>query len=285
MSFDRIDSHQHFIAIERGVHDWITDEMSVLRRNFEAEHLRPKLAASQVAGTILVQASETWAENAYMLAEAAQAQYVRGVVGWIDLEAPDAGERLEELARNPLVRGIRPILQQMADDEWILRDSVLAALGQLPRLGLCFDALIQPRHLPTIERLARRLPDMPIVIDHAANPAIEGGEAPTAMWRSGIASCAAHEQVFCKFSGLATHDVSNWRTSGAIVDVLETLLTSFGAGRLMWGSDWPVLTLAGDYEGWTTRCDDLVTGLGESERAAFFGATAARFYHLEQGDD
>lgn len=278
MATERIDSHQHFIAIDRGVHDWITDEMSKLRRNNEARHLGPQMAASGVSGSILVQASTTRAENDYMLREAEEAGFVRGVVGWIDLEAPDAVEQIEELAGNPLMCGIRPILQEMPDDEWVLREPVVIALSHLPRLGLCFDALIQPRHLPVIERLARRLPEMPMVIDHAANPEIAGGVLPDKAWRRGIASCAAHNQVFCKFSGLATHDVAGWQTSNAVVDVLSTLMTEFGPGKLMWGSDWPVLNLAADYGDWVTLCDSLVSNFSDAERAAFFGGTALQFY-------
>ncbi|WDR04653.1 amidohydrolase family protein [Devosia rhodophyticola] len=280
MAPPRIDSHQHFIDISRGVHDWIRDDMAVLRRDLGPDQLRPLLAASGVDGTVLVQASQTWDENACMINEAKRAGFVRGIVGWLDLEAPDAVERLEELAREPLIKGVRPILQGMSDDNWVHRDKVVAALSHLPRLNLCLDALIQPRHLGVIERLARQLPDLPIVIDHGANPEIAGRSEPDPAWRRGLAACAGHQQVMCKLSGLATHDVEGWRQSGSLDASVNDLLDIFGTDRLMWGSDWPVLNLAADYAGWVERSTGLAQSLSTDERAALFGGTATSFYKL-----
>lgn len=274
-----IDAHHHFWRIDRGVNDWITDEISGVRRDYLPEHLAPYLAHLGIDGTVLVQASETWSENAFMIAEAEASGFVKAVVGWVDLAAPEAIEQIEELARHPIVKGIRPVLQGIAEDEWILRPAVVKALSRLAPLGLRFDALIQPRHLPVIDRLAKALPDLPIVVDHAAKPVIRGGAAPSANWRDGMESLARHPQVYCKISGLVTEAGLGWR-KGTLRPVSEHLIGSFGPSRVMWGSDWPVLELDGSYPQWFSCTGDLIAGRSADERADIMGGTAQRSYGI-----
>jgi len=275
-----IDSHHHFWRIDRGVNGWITDDISAIRRDYLPAHLAPYLAHLGIDATVLVQASETWEENAFMVAEAEASGFVGAVVAWADLTDPAAGERLQELARHGVVKGIRPVLQGIDDSEWVLRPDVMGALAVLAPLGLAFDALVQPRHLPAIDALARALPDLPIVIDHAAKPPIRAGAPPPLSWAADMARLARHPQVCCKLSGLATEHGPGWRTE-TLAPVADRLLETFGPARLMWGSDWPVLELDGSYPQWLACARDLTARCGAGERADIMGGTAQRFYGIE----
>lgn len=270
-----VDAHHHFWRIGTGRFGWIDDSLPELRRDYLPEHLRHYLRAAGIDRTILVQASETLDDNAFLLEMAAE-EFVGGVVAWVDLTAPDAAARIEALAAHPVVRGIRPVLQGIADTEWVLRADVLSALATLPALGLRFDALVQPRHLGTILALTERLPDLRVVIDHGAKPVIAGGTTPADDWLDGMAALAERPQVFCKLSGLATEQGHGW-TMGGLRPVCDHLLATFGPERLMWGSDWPVLERHGSYPQWLTAARALVP---EAHHAQVFGATATAFYGL-----
>lgn len=273
-----IDAHQHFWDIARGDYGWMDNSVAPIRRTILPEALAPLAAAAGVGGTVLVQAAPTLAETRFLLDSAARTPLVRGVVGWIDL-AGDVPAQLAAIA-HPALRGIRPMLQDIAETEWVLRPEVLAGLAHVAEAGLRLDALITPRHLPAILRLAETLPQLPIVIDHCAKPRFDGTE-PGTDWRRGMTALAAHRQVFCKLSGLATEFGPGW-SAETLRPVFDHVLDAFGAGRLMWGSDWPVLELAGDYAGWLATAQALAADLSENARASLFSRTAARFYDLEE---
>lgn len=274
-----IDAHQHFWRIARGDYGWMDDSTAAIRRDFLPRDLLTLAQAGGVGGSVLVQAAPTLAETLFLLELADRTPLVRGVVGWIDLTG-DVDAQLARIA-HPALRGIRPMLQDIPDSGWVLDDRVVAGLRRVADAGLRMDALITPRHLPAITALADRLPDLPLVIDHCAKPVFSDLDAG---WRAGMTALAARPQVFCKLSGLATEFGPGWSADG-LRPVFEHVLAAFGPGRLMWGSDWPVLRLAGDYAGWLTVARALTASLSPEDRDLISGGSAARFYGLTPSEN
>lgn len=273
----RIDAHQHFWQLSRGDYGWLTPQLSPIYRNFEPADLLPHLQACRIARTVLVQAAPTEAETEYLLTLAGRHEFVAGVVGWSDFEARDAPERITQLAERPALKGLRPMIQDLPDVDWMLRDALVPAFETMVRCGLCFDALVYPVHLPNLLRLLQRFPDLHTVIDHGAKPRIrEDGFADWAPW---IARLARETSAFCKLSGLATEDGPAWSVE-RLRPYVDHLLNCFGPKRLIWGSDWPVLTLVSSYEAWHEAALALLSDLGEVQRAAVFGSNAASLYRL-----
>lgn len=274
-----VDAHHHFWKIDQGIYDWISDDLSGIRRDYRPEHLSHYLSHLGVSKTVLVQAAESLIENAAMLAIADQNAFVAGVVAWVNLDDPNAGKELESLAKHPKVKGVRPVLQGIDETDWVLRAQVIENISLLPKLGLRFDALIQPRHLSVIDKLSDQVPDLPIVIDHAAKPIIANGQSAGALWEDGMARLAEKSQIFCKLSGLATEQGPGWHAD-SLRPVSDHLLNVFGPNRLMWGSDWPVLELSGSYVQWYEVAQDLLSGLSQKDLQRVMGGTATEFYDL-----
>ena len=271
-----IDAHVHYWRVDRGDYGWLTPDQPIFR-DFLPPHAEPLFAAAGIDGIVLVQAAATEAETRFMLSLAQADPRVRGVVGWIDMMASDAPERLAALARNPLLRGIRPMWQDIAEDAWMLRPAQDAAYRAVVELGLTFDALARVRHLAHLPRLIERHPELPVVIDHAAKPEIALGRH--AEWRAGMAALASFPHVRCKFSGLVT-EAAPGAPLDAIRPYAETLLELFGPQRLIFGSDWPVLTTRQDYATWWDWSHRLTAQLSPGERNAVFGENAMSFYGL-----
>jgi L-fuconolactonase len=286
----RIDAHQHFWQPARGDYGWLrADDAGVapLVRDFLPDDLAPLLRAHGVVRTVLVQAAPSVAETEFTLALAAAHDVVGGVVGWVDLADANAASDLARLAADGRLRGVRPMLQDLPEDDWIVEAPRPDALRALQRLGLRFDALVRPRQLAPLARFARAWPELPIVIDHAAKPPLASawnGEAMRA-WRRDMAALAAAPQVRCKISGLLTELAAPDRTPperamACLRPVVDALLGWFGPERLMWGSDWPVLTLAAGYADWVALSDALLAPLAAGERAQVLHGSAQRFYGL-----
>lgn len=271
-----IDAHQHFWQIARGDYSWMGDSVAAIRRDFLPSDLAPMAEAGNVTGTVVVQAAPTVEETLFLLELANRNPLIRGVVGWVDLTA-DTDRQLAAIA-HPALRGIRPMLQDIEKTDWILRSDVLDGLRKVAAAGLRLDALITPRHLDVIGQLAREVPELPIVIDHCAKPVFRNGD-PGDEWRAGMTALAGHPHVSCKLSGLANEYGDGW-SAGTLRPVFSHVMATFGADRLMWGSDWPVLELAGDYAGWLQTARELAAELPEREQAALFGKTALRFYGI-----
>lgn len=270
-----VDAHHHVWRIARGDYGWLTPELTIYR-DYTLDDLRPLLG--DITATVLVQAAETDAETEFLLGIARQSDgLVRGVVGWTDFAHPDAPDRIAALASDPLLKGLRPMLQDNADTEWVLRPDVQPALHSLVTVGLRFDALVQPRHLPVLLQLHSRHPTLQLVIDHGAKPDIAGGAWQP--WASDIARLARETPSHCKLSGLVTEARRNWRIDD-LRRYTDHLLECFGPDRLMWGSDWPVVDLAGGYARWRKASEALLTGISAPDRAAIFGGTALNFYGL-----
>ncbi len=272
-----VDAHHHVWRVARGDYGWLTRDL-LIHRDYGLEDLRPLLG--DIGATVLVQAAPTEAETRFLReTAAASAGLVRGVVGWADLTAPDAPDRIATLAASaPLLTGLRPMLQDIAETEWILRPEIAPALRAMAGAGLRFDALIKPRHLPVMLRLCERHPDLAIVIDHGAKPDIAGGAFEP--WASEIATVARETDACCKVSGLVTETAPDWRLDD-LRRYVDHLLETFGSDRLMWVSDWPVVNLAGGYARWRATSLELLQGLSAGERDAVLGGTAAAFYGLD----
>lgn len=243
----RIDAHQHFWQINRGDYGWLTPDLDILYKDYLPENLHDLMVRCQIDGTVLVQAAPTVNETHYMLSLADEYDFIKGVVGWIDFESNSAIDQLNQLSKHPKLKGVRPMIQDIADPEWMLSKAFDPVYTKLVEWGLCFDALVLPSHLPSLLVLLKRYSNLKAVIDHGAKPKIADGEFDD--WADGMKHLADETDAFCKVSGLWTEaggDIS----AETILPYITHLLKCFGPKRLMWGSDWPVLNLAGDYGDW-----------------------------------
>ncbi|RJT40257.1 amidohydrolase [Mesorhizobium waimense] len=273
----RIDAHQHYWQIARGDYFWMGSHVAPIVRDVLPADLKPHLSAAGIERTVVVQAAATVAETEFMLDLAENEPSIAAVVGWVDLGADDVEATLRRLATRPKFRGIRPMLQDIEDTFDILKPKHLAALRLLLELNLRFDALAQPRHLPVVAALADHIPELAIVVDHAAKPFIAKGIIEP--WASDMTALAKRPSVLCKFSGLVTEAGPNWSVAG-LKPYADHLIACFGPERLMFGSDWPVCELAATYENWLAAAKDLLAGLSPAEQDAVFGGNAARFYGI-----
>lgn len=276
----RIDAHQHFWHIARGDYAWLTPALGAIYRDFNPDDLVPHLAAHGITATILVQAAPTHAETDFLLDLADKTAFVAGVVGWTEFAAPDADATIARLAGNPLLVGLRPMVQDMEDDDWLTRVELAPAFEAMIAHQLVFDALVKPRHLRRLIAVLERYPKLRVVVDHAAKPAVGSGD--DAAWRRDIAAVAQFSNVACKLSGLVIEAPANW-TVDDLRPYAEHLVTCFGAERLIWGSDWPVVNLAADYRRWISAAEQLMAGLDVSAQSQVFGSNAAGMYLSHRG--
>ncbi len=242
-----IDTHQHFWRLSRGGYDWMPKDLPVLYRDYEPTDLEPLLTACGVTGTIAVQADDNEDETRFLLSLADDHRWLLGVVGWVDLQSEMAPARIETLARHPKFLGVRPMIQDIDDIDWMLRPELAPGLAMLRDLDLTFDALILQKHLPNLARFQTLYPDLRIVIDHCAKPEFQPGRFDD--WADGMSRAAASPNTFCKVSGLLTEA----GPGAGLLDVapyIDHVTEAFGPSRLLFGSDWPVLNLAGDYVSW-----------------------------------
>ncbi len=272
-----IDSHHHLWRLSRGDYAWLTPDLAPLWRDFEPADLAPRMAAGGVEGGIAVQAAASEAETLFLLDLADRTPTILGVIGWTDFAAPDAGDAIRRLARHPRLKGFRPMLQDDPDDDFILRPAALAALAAVRDAGLVFEALVRPRHLPRLIALRARFPDLRMVVNHAAKPDIAGGQWEP--WADDLRRLAGDGRTVCKLSGLLT-EAGPDADVDALRPYVDHIIDAFGAQRVMWGSDWPVVLLAADYDRWLGMARALTAGRPSAERAAIFGGTAARVYGL-----
>jgi L-fuconolactonase len=274
----RIDAHQHFWRPSRGDYGWLTREAHpAICRELLPQDLAPLLEDAGIEATVLVQAAPTVAETEYLLSLAAETTFVAGVVGWADFESADAARQIETMASNSTLIGLRPMLQDLDDDGWILRPAITPALDAMQTVGLRLDALVTPRHLPHLARFLSARPDFKVVIDHGAKPAIASGEIDA--WATQMRDIAGAAGAYCKLSGLVTEAAPHWREED-LRPYVDVLLESFGPSRLMWGSDWPVVNEAGGYAAWRSAAEALTVGSDHAERDMIFGGAAQAFYGI-----
>lgn len=277
-----VDAHLHFWRLADRKGEWPPASLAALHRDFAPIDLLPALQRCGIGGTVLVQSLPTPQDTAFLLDLAAGHTFVRGVVGWVDMKASDAAAQITALARHRLLKGLRPMLQDLPDDDWIDDAALDPAVHAMLAHALCFDALVRPRQLRALLTFAQRHPQLPIVIDHAAKP-----ELARATWRQpwqrDIAALAALPNVCCKLSGLLT-EAGDAPTEATLRPAVDHLFETFGADRLMWGSDWPVLNLAGEYADWLAMAQRLCSarpGFDAAAKHAVFGGNARRFYKLD----
>lgn len=273
----RIDAHQHFWRLSRGDYGWLTPDLAPIHRDFEPPDLEPLLDAAGIGGTVLVQAAATEAETEFMLSLAERHDFIRGVVGWTDFAAADAPARVAALARHPKLKGLRPMIQDIADDGWMLRPELEPAYRAMTEHGLVFDALVLPRHLANLATLVARHPALKVVVDHCAKPEIAAGRFDD--WAEGIGRVARSPSTVCKLSGLVTEAGEGW-TVERLRPYVDHVLEIFGPDRVIWGSDWPVCALAATYGQWVEVTDILLADRRPDERAAILGGNAIRVYGL-----
>ena len=274
----KIDSHQHFWTPARGDYDWMPKDDPILTKPYLPRDLAPLLASVGVDKTVLVQAAATVQESEYMLGLADVSDFVAGVVGWVDFEKSSDLAQMTRLAQHPKFLGLRPMIQDIADDLWMARDDVQWAYRAICDLGLTFDALGFPRHLDPFLALFKRYPDLRVVVDHCMKPQIRD-RAGFAHWADGMSRIAGETAAYVKFSALITEDGPDWSVA-RLRPYVDHILAVFGPDRIMWGSDWPVCLLRASYSDWHGAALKLTEHLSEPEKAQIFGGTAARFYGL-----
>ncbi len=276
----RIDAHQHYWDPKRGDYHWMPDNHPVLSRAYGPRDLEPIIGAVGIDKTILVQAAASVAETDYMLSMADAHGSVAGVVGWVNFENRDDIRQLVRLKEHPKFVGVRPMIQDIADDDWMLRDDVQWAFAALVDLDLTFDALGFSRHLANFHTVFTRYPKLRCVIDHCMKPQIRNHASDRnefSYWAQGMSRLANDTNAYCKLSGIVTEANDRWTTDD-LRPYSDHVLSAFKPERVMWGSDWPVCLLQADYETWHKTAEALFANLTDCGRAAVFGGTAARFY-------
>lgn len=274
-----IDSHQHFWAINDTDYVWMGDEHASIKRDFLPADLAPLMAASGIDGCVAVQARQMIQETRWLLGLAEQNDFIRGVVGWVPLLENAGTPWLEEFATHPKLTGVRHVVHDEPDDDFILREDFNAGIKQLAQHGLVYDILIFGKHLPQTTRFVDRHPGQAFVVDHIAKPSIRKGQFDDA-WAAGIRELAQRDNVSCKLSGMITEvRDAEWDTE-LLRPYFETIIDAFGAQRVMFGSDWPVCQLRGTYQEWTRTVSAMVAPLSPDEQSAIWGGNAARVYGL-----
>jgi L-fuconolactonase len=276
-----IDAHQHFWRRERGDYAWLNPglnpALTPIYRDYLPADLAPQLATAGVSRTILVQAAATVAETRFMLELARQHDFIAGVVGWVDFESELAPAVIGELAQDSALVGLRPMIQDIPDTEWMLRETLAPAFESMVDHGLVFDALVKPPHLPALLELAGRYPDLSMVLDHGAKPPIASGDVSA--WKDDVARLARETPMVCKLSGLVTEAGS--ADPAVLADCVTHLLECFGPSRLLWGSDWPVCELVCSYADWRAASVKLLACLDASGRKQIFSETARKIYGIQ----
>ncbi|MFD0616875.1 amidohydrolase family protein [Paenibacillus sp. GCM10027629] len=279
MTAIRIDAHQHYWSIQRDDYGWLTPELPTLYRDYLPTDLEALLKEHQINGSIVVQAAESIAETDFMLGLAAQHPSILGVVGWLDLNAPDYMQQLERFRAHPKFVGVRIMIQEMKDSNEVLEPGMLQAITNLADTGVPVDLLCTSNQLHSVVELLKRVPHLHAVIDHIAKPQIAAQVFEP--WRSQMAEIAANPGIYCKLSGMVTEaDHQHW-SSEQIIPYIRHAIDLFGYDRIMFGSDWPVCLLAASYDEVVGVLEQSMDSQVSSEdREKLFGRNAADFYRL-----
>jgi L-fuconolactonase len=275
----KIDAHQHFWKYNQEEYTWINDEMLILKKNFLPGDLKPLLSQAGLDGSVAVQARQSLDETRWLLNLAGKNEFVKGVVGWVDLCSERLEDQLNEFMSHPKFIGVRHVIQDEPDDFLILRKEFINGIGLLKKFNLTYDILIYTRHLPRTVEFVRKFPDQIFVLDHIAKPEIRYQK--TSPWKEDIIKLAKFENVYCKISGMVTEaDWLGWNAED-FRPYLDTIVSAFGIDRLMIGSDWPVCQLAGTYDDVLGIPVKYFADFNKHEKEAVFGLNAEKAYHLK----
>ena len=274
-----IDSHQHFWNYEPEKHLWIDDEMSVIKRDFLSDDLQKVFAENGVDACVAVQADQTTEETNFLISIAENNNFIKGVVGWVNLRSESIEEDLLKYKKYDVVKGFRHVVQGEQDHNFMLRPEFLRGIELLGKYDLCYDILIFPHQLGAALELVKKFPNQKFVIDHIAKPYIKDGFFEG--WAVMMREIAKHQNVYCKISGMITEAGYKTWTTEQVHPYMKLVLESFGAGRVMYGSDWPVCLVAGNYSMVKSLVTDFISDLSQEQQNAIMGGNAAKFYNLE----
>lgn len=276
-----VDTHQHFWNLDEVAYPWLVPAYGPIFRNFDADELEPQLVASGVDKTVIVQAMDSYADTDSMLAIAEAYEWVAGVVGWVPIHDPEeTAKKLDEYGQNPYFKGMRHLIHEETNPDWVVQKQVIEGLQILADRGFTFDVVaVFPNHLKHVPALADKVPNLKMVIDHLAKPPLS--DEDRAVWREQLAAAAESPNVYAKVSGLntVTPDFENW-TYEDIKPLVDYAIEQFGVDRLMFGSDWPVAVLAGDYAKVWDETKKCLADLSSGEQEAILGGTGNAFYGL-----
>ena len=275
----KVDAHQHFWRLDEVEYAWLKPDFGVIYDQFEPKHLAPLLKAAGIDKTVLVQSANSYEDTASMLVHADYNDWIGAVVGWVDLLKPEVtNARLERYKQHPKFRGIRHLIHDEPDPDWVVQDVVIESLNILASHQMTFDVVaVFPNHIKHIPTLAARVPDLKMVVDHLAKPPIKDkGWSP---WTDQIRAAAESPNVYAKISGLNTAAAPDWN-SDTLRPYIDFAVQTFGADRLMFGSDWPVALLANDYAYVWRETQTALSGYSAEQQAAILGGTAVSFYRL-----
>jgi L-fuconolactonase len=274
-----IDAHQHFWHYKAETHSWITDDMQRIRRDFLPADLQPVLALAGIEGCIAVQADQSEEETHFLLQLAAENDFIKGVVGWVDLSSPALESRLEYYAQQAKLCGFRHIVQAEPDPNFLLRDKFKTGISLLERYGFTYDILVYPHQLGAALELVRLFPNQAFIIDHIAKPYIKDGYFDG--WANQMKAIAQYENVYCKVSGMVTEaDWANWQYED-FVPYLDLVFQAFGIQRVVYGSDWPVCLVAAEYLIMKSIVDQYIAAFSETEKELIMGKNAIQFYNIK----
>ncbi len=278
MPYAKIDAHHHLWKYDAPQYPWISENMGILRRDFLVQDLLDVLEESDIEGVVTVQARQTLEETRWLVELARCHDFIRGVVGWVALTDPKVDRDLEHFSTQPKLKSVRHLLHDEPDDLYILREDFNRGIKLLKDFALRYDLLIFERHLPQAIQFVDRHPNQIFILDHIAKPQIKNGVISP--WRENITELARRENVFCKLSGLVTE--ASWQswTEADLHPYLQVVLTVFGANRIMFGSDWPVMLLGSSYKRWVDVVQRGISHLSEYEQERILGKTATEVYGL-----
>ncbi len=274
----RIDAHQHFWKFDPVRDSWINEEMKQIQRDFLPGDLAPVLQRNRIDGCVAVQSDQSLKENDFHLRLAADNHFIKGIVGWVDLQSDNIEEQLQELSRFKKIKGFRHVLQAEPDPDFMLRSAFIRGIRHLRQFNFTYDILIYPKHLGYAKQLVADFPDQRFVIDHLAKPLIKS-QVITG-WKEEMEAIALHKNVSCKISGMVTEaDWKRWQKEDFNI-YLDTVFEAFGSKRIMFGSDWPVCLVAASYEKMMEIVTDYTANLSTNEQADFWGGNAIEIYNL-----
>ena len=273
-----IDSHQHFWHYEPVKHSWIDDEMAVIRRDFTPEDLQKVYQENGVDGCVAVQADQTLAETDFLIDLASKNDFIKGIVGWVDLRNEAVETDLERYSHQQKVKGFRHVVQGESDHNFLLRPNFLRGISALEKYNYVYDILIFPHQLGATLEFVKRFPNIKFVIDHIAKPYIKDGFFDG--WANQMKAIAKHDNVYCKVSGMITEaDYKTW-TESQLHPYIDLVFNAFGTNRIMYGSDWPVCLVAGNYAQVKNIVTNYIADFSADEKATIMGKNAIQFYNL-----